>query len=119
MYSPNRTNSQTAFRRIFRIYGIPKQLHTDNGQPFSSFKAVGRISKLSAWFMELGIRPVFSDPGKPQQNGRHERMHQDLKAAVTKPPSGTRRPKQRRLNTSTRSTRNENPESVHVYYERV
>lgn len=98
MYNPTRSNAKTEFRRIFRLYGLPKQLHTDNGQPFASFRSLGRISQLSAWFMELGIQPVFSDPGRPQQNGRHERMHQDLKGEVTIPPSYTMQPQQRRLN---------------------
>ena len=61
MYTPNRTHSQTEFRRIFRLYEIPKQHNTDNGQLFARFGVLGRLPKLSAWFMELGIQLVFSD----------------------------------------------------------
>ena len=127
MYNANSANSKTEFRRIFRIYGLPKQIHTDNGQPFASFKALGRISKLSAWFMELGIQPVFSDPGKPPQNGRHERMHQDLKAAVTNPASCSLQPQQRRLNAYIKEYNEirphealdmKTPSAVHVYSEK-
>ncbi len=68
------------FTKIFRKYGLPKQIHTDNGSPFGSVQAIQRFTKLSYWFIELGITPVFSDPAHPEQNGRHERMHRDLKA---------------------------------------
>ena len=126
MYNPTRSNSKTEFRRIFRIYGLPKQMHTDNGQPFASFRSLGRISSLSSLFMELGIQPVFSDPGKPGQNGRHERMHEDLKGEVTNPPSGTMQPQQRRLNSFVKeynelrpheSLNMRTPRSVHEYSE--
>ena len=86
------------FSRVFMTYGIPKQIHTDNGAPFGSVLAIQRFTKLSYWFIELGIEPVFSDPGKPQQNGRHERMHRDLKAACAKPPAYNLRSQQRKLN---------------------
>lgn len=65
---------------IFREYGLPEYLHTDNGSPFGSVQAVRRFSKLCYWLIDKGVIPVFSDPGCPQQNGRHERMHKDLKA---------------------------------------
>lgn len=98
MHHANTVNSLKEFRHIFRVFGLPEQIHTDNGQPFAHIKSLGRISKLSAWFMELGIKPVFSDPGKPTQNGRHERMHQDLKGEVTRPSSPSLQPQNRRLN---------------------
>lgn len=98
MHHANTANSLKEFRHIFRVFGLPEQIHTDNGQPFAHIKSLGRISKLSAWFMELGIKPVFSDPGKPTQNGRHERMHEDLKGEVTHPPSISLQPQNRRLN---------------------
>jgi len=86
------------FTKVFIEYGIPKQIHTDNGAPFGSVMAIQRFTKLSYWFIELGITPVFSDPGKPQQNGRHERMHRDLKAACAKPPEYNLRNQQRKMN---------------------
>ncbi len=69
-----------AYIRIFRQYGLPQYMHTDNGSPFGSIQAVCRFSRLCYWLIDQGVRPVFSDPGCPQQNGRHERMHKDLKA---------------------------------------
>jgi transposase InsO family protein len=55
-------------------------MHTDNGTPFGSMRSPKRYSKLCYWLIDQGVQPVFSDPGCPQQNGRHERMHKDLKA---------------------------------------
>ncbi len=65
----------------FREYGLPEAIRTDNGTPFASL-AVGGISQLSTWWIKLGIRPERIRPGKPAQNGRHERMHRTLKEAV-------------------------------------
>lgn len=91
-------NCKTEFKRVFRKYGLPKQIHTDNGQPFAHIRSLGRLSKLSVWFMELGIEPIFSDPGKPTQNGRHERMHKDLKGEATRPPGKNLQAQQTKLN---------------------
>ena len=55
-------------------------MHTDNGNPFGSMRSPRRFSRLCYWLIDQGITPVFSDPASPQQNGRHERMHKDLKA---------------------------------------
>ncbi len=90
--------AKAEFRKVFRKYGIPKQMHTDNGSPFGSVRAVQRFTQLSYWFIELGITPVFSDPGHPEQNGRHERMHRDLKASCAKPSAYDLKAQQRRLN---------------------
>ena len=73
------------FRHLFRQFGLPERIRTDNGNPFSS-RALGRLSRLSVWWVTLGITPEFIEPGKPQQNPRHERMHRDLKREVTRPP---------------------------------
>ena len=86
-YHENLKNVKAEFARIFRIYGIPYQIHSDNGSPFGSVRAVQRFTRLSYWFIDHGIFPVFSDPAHPEQNGRHERMHRDLKAACAKPSS--------------------------------
>ncbi len=86
------------FTKVFRKYGIPQQIHTDNGSPFGSVRAIQRFTQLSYWFIELGIMPVFSDPAHPEQNGRHERMHRDLKAACAKPAAYDLKAQQRRLN---------------------
>ena len=97
-YKENLKSAKSEFKRVFRIYGIPKQIHTDNGSPFGSVRAIQRFTQLSYWFIELGITPVFSDPGHPEQNGRHERMHRDLKAACAKPSAYDLKAQQRRLN---------------------
>lgn len=98
LHSANTTSSKPVFIDIFRKYGLPKQIHTDNGAPFAHVNSLGRLSKLSVWFMELGIKPVFSDPGHPEQNGRHERMHRELKAEATKPAGYSLQAQQRKLN---------------------
>ncbi|WP_101449223.1 integrase core domain-containing protein [Aquimarina sp. MAR_2010_214] len=90
--------AKAEFTKVFRTYGIPKQIHTDNGSPFGSVRAIQRYTQLSYWFIELGITPVFSDPAHPEQNGRHERMHRDLKAACAKPSAYDLKAQQRRLN---------------------
>jgi len=69
------------FEWVFREYGLPEAIRTDNGAPFASL-AVGGISQLSKWWIQLGITPERIRPGKPAQNGRHERMHRTLKEAV-------------------------------------
>jgi len=97
-YRENFDSAKAEFKRVFRIFGIPQQIHTDNGSPFGSVKAIQRFTRLSYWFIELGIMPVYSDPSHPEQNGRHERMHRDLKAACAKPSSHDLRAQQRRLN---------------------
>lgn len=90
--------TQKEFRRIFREYGLPNQIHTDNGRPFGAVQAIQRLTRLAVWFIEHGIDPVYSDPAHPEQNGRHERMHRDLKGEVTKPPGYNLRAQQRKLN---------------------
>jgi len=73
------------FEATFKEYGLPERIRTDNGVPFATH-ALARLSALSVWFIRLGIYPEFIEPGCPQQNGRHERMHKTLKAETTKPP---------------------------------
>lgn len=80
---------EIAFARHFEEYGLPKVIRSDNGVPFASPSAIGRLSKLSVWWIRLGIRPERIDPGEPQQNGTHERMHKTLKADATRPPSSS------------------------------
>ncbi len=73
-----------SYIEIFREYGLPDFLHTDNGSPFGNTRAICRFTKLCYWLIDNEIVPVFSDPASPQQNGRHERMHRDLKAYCKK-----------------------------------
>ena len=79
---------QKTFERIFREYGLPRRIRTDNGVPFAS-NSVRGISHLSRWWIRLGIVPERIEKGKPQQNGNHERMHRTLKDAALRPPART------------------------------
>ena len=76
----------TAFERTFMDYGLPGAIRSDNGVPFASNSAFFGLSKLSVWWLRLGIGIERIRPGNPQQNGRHERMHLTLKKEATKPP---------------------------------
>lgn len=120
-------STKKEFKRVFKQYGLPKQIHTDNGVPFGYVRAIQRFTRLSYWFIELGILPVFSDPAHPEQNGRHERMHRDLKAACTQPPSHDLKAQQRQLNKFVReynyirpheALEMETPNEVHQYSNR-
>ena len=73
------------FEAAFREFGLPEAIRTDNGPPFSS-RALCGLSRLAVWWIRLGIRPERIDPGCPEQNGRHERFHQTLKAETASPP---------------------------------
>jgi transposase InsO family protein len=84
------------FEATFREYGLPLRLRTDNGTPFASVGA-GGLSALSIWWIKLGIVPERIDPGRPGQNGRHERMHRTLQEATAQPPAATIRAQQRRF----------------------
>ncbi len=78
--------ARPVFERVFRENGLPKAILSDNGGPFSS-PALGGLSRLSVWWIKLGIQPLRIERGKPQQNGAHERMHRTLKAETTRPPA--------------------------------
>ncbi len=75
----------TVFERAFKDFGLPRAIRTDNGTPFASANAIFGLSKLSVWWLRLGIGIERIQPGQPQQNGRHERMHLTLKKETTKP----------------------------------
>jgi putative transposase len=75
----------TVFERAFKDFGLPRAIRTDNGTPFASASAIFGLSKLSVWWLRLGIGIERIQPGQPQQNGRHERMHLTLKKETTKP----------------------------------
>lgn len=75
----------TVFERVFKEFGLPKAIRTDNGVPFASPNALFGLSKLSVWWLRLGLEIERIKPGHPEQNGRHERMHLTLKQEATKP----------------------------------
>jgi transposase InsO family protein len=76
----------TGFERLFAERGLPSAIRSDNGVPFASPNALFNLSKLSVWWLRLGIRIERIKPGNPQQNGRHERMHLTLKKETVRPP---------------------------------
>jgi transposase InsO family protein len=88
--------SQPVFRHLFRTYGLPARIRSDNGVPFAT-QALGRWSPLSVWWIRLGVLPDLIEPASPQQNGRHERMHRTLKRDTARPPQHSRRAQQRRF----------------------
>jgi transposase InsO family protein len=85
-----------AFKKLMRHHGLPKIIRVDNGTPFASM-ALGRLSRLSVWWINQGIAVEFIRPASPQENGAHERMHKDLKAEATRPPSSNLAAQQRRF----------------------
>lgn len=88
------SETRPMFERTFREYGLPDRIRSDNGVPFAT-TALGRLSALSVWWLRLGILPELIEPGHPEQNGRHERMHRTLKRETLRPPAPTRRGQQR------------------------
>ena len=69
---------QESFEKLFQRHGLPQAIRSDNGTPFASRSAVLGLSRLSAWWVALGINLERSRPGKPQDNGAHERLHRDI-----------------------------------------
>jgi putative transposase len=97
LLSTSVAEAKPIFTRVFKEYGLPRRIRTDNGVPFAT-NTLARLSSLSAWWVRLGVLPELIEPGKPQQNGRHERMHRTLKAETTRPPAATCRAQQRKFN---------------------
>ncbi len=97
LHSTAYTGARPVFTKIFRKFGMPRIIRTDNGPPFAT-TAIGRLSRLSVWWIRLGIFPELIQPGCPQQNGRHERMHKTLKGETTRPPAASLRGQQHRFN---------------------
>lgn len=91
----NQVDARTVFTRLFKRYGVPKAIQCDNGSPFIASNARAGISKLSAWWISLGIKVIRSRPAHPQDNGAHERMHKDMASEIEVVPSGNRASQQR------------------------
>lgn len=83
--NPSLKNVQKSMIKAFKEYGLPTAIRTDNGTPFAATGA-GGLSRLSIWWIKLNIYPERIDLGRPEQNGRHERMHRTLKKATALPP---------------------------------
>jgi len=80
--SNNADNVKSVFERLFKQYGLPKSIRSDNGIPFAHNRSILGISLLSAWFIALDIQLDRIQPGCPYQNGGHERMHRDIRLEV-------------------------------------
>lgn len=93
LVSPKLADVQYWLDRLFRECGLPLAMLSDNGPPFAS-QGIGGLSRLSVWLIRLGVEPVFIEPGHPEQNGRHERFHETLKAETASPPRGSIRAQQ-------------------------
>jgi len=99
----------TVFERTFKEFGLPHAIRTDNGVPFASAHALYRLSKLAVWWLRLGIEIERIQPGHPQQNGRHERMHLTLKREATKPAAANVLQQQARFDTFVAQFNRERP----------
>lgn len=108
LLSPGLKDTKKAFTKIFKKYGLPERIRTDNGIPFAS-SALGRLSQLSIWWIRLGIYPELIQPASPYQNGRHERMHRTLKAETTRPPAYSLKEQQKQFNAFCKEFNNERP----------
>ena len=97
------------FERVFKEFGLPAAIRTDNGVPFSSPHALYGLSRLAVWWLRLGIGIERIKPGHPQQNGRHERMHLTLKKEATKPPGYNFLQQQEKFDTFIEGYNNDRP----------
>jgi putative transposase len=102
------TGAKPVFQQLFRQYGLPQYIRTDNGVPFAT-NTLARLSRLSAWWIRMGVMPQLIEPGNPQQNGRHERMHRTLKAEATRPPAPALRSQQVKFDAFRREFNTERP----------
>jgi transposase InsO family protein len=99
---------QPLFESAFREYGLPLAIRTDNGPPFSSVTA-GGLSRIAIWLVKLGIRPERIQPGRPTQNGRHERIHKTLQEETARPTALDMRGQQRKFDEFRRVYNDERP----------
>ena len=105
---------QRSFELAFREFGLPETIRTDNGPPFSTL-AAGGLSRLAVWWIRLGIRPERIRPGRPDQNGRHERRHSTLKAETARPPRSRLRAQQRSFDAFRQEYNHERPHEALAY----
>lgn len=106
--APTIAGAQGVFAGAFRSYGLPRAIRCDNGAPFGSHGA-GGLTRLSAWWLKLGVAPHFIAPGAPQENGRHERMHRTLKQQTSQPAAANAVEQQLRFDAFRRHYNEERP----------
>lgn len=102
------SGARATFEWLFREYGLPQALRSDNGGPFCT-KAIAGLSQLSVWWTQLGIQHQRIEPGHPEQNGSHERMHRTLKTATLRPPAPSVAVQQERFDAFRREYNEERP----------
>jgi len=100
--------AREVFTRAFATYGLPQAIRCDNGAPFGS-RGAGGLTRLSAWWLKLGVEPHFIRPASPQENGRHERMHRTLKKQTSQPPAADAEEQQARFDDFRRHYNEERP----------
>lgn len=105
---PRGPQVQRTMERVFREYGLPRAIRTDNGPPFASV-GLGGLSPLAVWWVKLGIIPERTEPGHPEQNGRLERLHRTLKAETASPPQKTMHAQQRSFDAFRKQYNQERP----------
>jgi putative transposase len=101
--------TRRVFVSVFREYGLPEVLRTDNGVPFAQHNAIGRLGALAFWWVRLGIRPEHITPARPAENGAHERFHKTLKAGATRPAAQSLAAQQHRFDRFRREYNSERP----------
>lgn len=112
LYHPTYLNTRLEYEKAFKEYGLPRAIRTDNGAPFASV-ALGGLSSLAVWLIKLGITPERIEPGRPEQNGRHERFHRTLKEATLNPPRYSLTEQQRIFDRFVLEYNNERPHEAH------
>jgi transposase InsO family protein len=90
--------TKAGFIKAFKAYGLPLYICSDNGQPFATVQNPWGLTQLSVWWLKLGITPIRIQPGKPYQNGAHERVHLDIAREIEKYPEKNLQTEQRRFN---------------------
>jgi transposase InsO family protein len=105
---PSIEGVKPVFEAAFHTHGLPQAIRCDNGSPFGSRGAAG-LTRLSVWWLRLGIEPHFITPASPQENGRHERMHRTLKAQTARPPAASLAEQQARFDDFRRHYNTERP----------
>ncbi len=109
MESNRELSAFIAFERLFKERGLPRAIRSHNGVPFASPNGLFNLSKLSVWWLHLGISIERIKPGHPQQNGRHERMHLTLKQEATRPAGANMLQQQAKFDAFIHEFNNERP----------
>lgn len=108
MVGPKLEDVRRRLEELFYTCGLPSYMLSDNGAPFGS-RGLGGLSRLGVWMLRIGVQPVFIQPGRPDQNGRHERFHETLKAETASPPRSSIRAQQRAFDSFQRVYNDERP----------